>query len=284
MTRKQLELREKANYARYINKNRELCLDIIMELFSLINQIGGCFKGFYRYRKLCKEELQSLQNETIFMRWPATYDDIEDCTPIFDSQEIIHYIFQKNHCKCDPYLLKNYVDIFEKIKENSQFKEKIEDIRSMGLIACFTERIDNDEMWVQYAKNETGMCLAYNSLSLIDFVKKQKNMDFMPVRYVENRDKCKDIMLNHYDLLENRNNTNDKYTLTCMTKDKSRFSFEEEWRLIFAKEKDKYSNKIGECIPFINPEFIIYGKNIDKKSDNYFKLKEITKNKNIKLI
>ena len=69
MTREQLDLRIKANIEKYIHKDIEACVDAIMELYQCIPDVGGVFKPLYRYRSLNSNELNSLENETIFMRW-----------------------------------------------------------------------------------------------------------------------------------------------------------------------------------------------------------------------
>lgn len=96
MTRKQLDFREKANIEKYVHNDTEASIDAIMELCERIpNSVEGV-KLLYRYRSLNSEELDSLENETIFMRWPSSYDDKNDCTPVFDFEEINKYIIEKN--------------------------------------------------------------------------------------------------------------------------------------------------------------------------------------------
>ena len=97
MTRKQFELRIKANVEKYIHKDIDACEDAIMELYRRIPDVGGVFKTLYRYRSLNENELNSLENETIFMRWPSSYPDKTDCTPVFDFEEISEYIIKKNY-------------------------------------------------------------------------------------------------------------------------------------------------------------------------------------------
>lgn len=244
MTRKQLELRIKANAEKYIHKDTEKCVDAIMELYNRIPDVGGVFKPLYRYRSLNANELNSLENETIFMRWPSSYDDKNDCTPVFDFEEISKYIIKNNH----PILNEEKVDKefinIDDIIENPRFAEKINEMRNMWMIACFTERYNNSKMWEQYANNFSGICLVYSFLDVLEKIKHSEGMSIMPVMYVDNRDKYKDICLNHNDLLEFNDETESKYQLTCTTKEKLSYSFEEEWRLIYEREKvDKDGKK-----------------------------------------
>ena len=105
------------------------------------------------------------------------------------------------------------------------------------------------------------------------------------VRYVENRDKCTDISLNHKDLLESGDETEAKYRLTCTTKEKLTYSFEEEWRLIYEREKESTEGeKIGDCISFVNPKLIICGKSVDKESAQYQELISIAEKKGIRVL
>lgn len=51
-------------------------------------------------------------------------------------------------------------------------------------------------MWAQYANNFSGICLVYNFMMFWEAVKQSEGMSIMPVRYIDNRDQCKDIRLN----------------------------------------------------------------------------------------
>ena len=155
----------------------------------------------------------------------------------------------------------------------------------MWMIACFTERYNNSKMWAQYANNFSGFCLVYSFFDVLKTVNHIEGMSIMPVRYVDNRDKYKDICLNHIDLLEFNDETESKYQLTCTTKEKQSYSFEEEWRLIYEREKvDTDGEKIGDCIPFINPAVVICGNSVDKNSLEYQRLIRIAEGKGIKVI
>ena len=140
-------------------------------------------------------------------------------------------------------------------------------------------------MWAQYANNFSGICLVYSFFDVLETIKHTKGMSIMPVRYVDNRDKYKDICLNHKDLLEFNDETEPKYQLTCTTKEKLSYSFEEEWRLIYEREKvNTDGEKKGDCIPFINPAVIICGNSVDKNSLEYQRLIRIAKGKGIRVI
>lgn len=284
MTNKELEIRNKANFEGYVNNNRTACIDAVMELYNRIPDVGGVFKSLFRYRSLNSDELNSLENETIFMRWPSSYKDDGDCTPVFDFEEISKYIIKEKY----PLLnaektVKERININD-IKENPKFMEKIKDLRDMWMIACFTERHDNERMWREYANNETGICLVYSFYEVLNMVKATDGMSIMPVRYVNNREKCGDIALNHKDLLDIDDNSDAKYRLTCTTKGMS-YKFEEEWRLIYEREKeDADGDAKGDCIPFVNPKLIICGKSIDKESVEYQKLLDIVEKKGIKMV
>lgn len=74
-------------------------------------------------------------------------------------------------------------------------------------------------------------------------------------------------------------------SMTCTTKEKLSYSFEEEWRLIYEREKvDKDGKKIGDCISFINPTVIICGNSVDKNSLDYQRLIRIAEEKEIRVI
>lgn len=285
MTREKIRLRIEANSEMYVHNNKEACIDAIMKLYARIPDIGGVFKPLFRYRPLDEYELASLRNETIFMRWPSSYPDTSDCAPVLDCQEISKYIIKKNHPLLDAEkTLKTFVDI-KTIKENPKVQEKLKDMRNMWMISCFTERHDNSRMWREYANNCKGICLVYSFYDVLNKIKDTADMSIMPVRYVENRDKCTDISLNHKDLLESGDETEAKYRLTCTTKEKLTYSFEEEWRLIYEREKENVDGeKKGDCISFVNPKLIICGKLVDKESAQYQELISIAEKKGIRVL
>lgn len=285
MTRKQFELRIKANVEKYIHKDIDACEDAIMELYRRFPDVGGVFKTLYRYRSLNENELNSLENETIFMRWPSSYPDKTDCTPVFDFEEISEYIIKKNYPILNAEKVVKELIKVNDIIENPRFAEKIKEMRNMWMISCFTQRYNNNKMWAQYANNFSGICLVYNFYDVLEAVKQSEGMSIMPVRYIDNRDQCKDIRLNHKDLLEVNDTSESKYQLTCTTKEKLIYSFEEEWRLIYEREKEDTDDAHkGDCIPFINPTVIICGNSIDKNSLEYQRLIRIAEEKGIRVI
>lgn len=173
----------------------------------------------------------------------------------------------------------------KEIIKNSEYIEKIDEMRNVWMIACFTEQCSNAKMWSQYAEGNKGICLVYDVLDVLNKIASYEGMSIMPVRYVEERNKYKDIYLNHEDLLEFNDETGSKFQLTCTTKEKSNYSFEEEWRLIYEKAKsEQEGEQIGENIPFVNPRKIICGDLVDKKSIEYQRLLDIAKEKGIQII
>lgn len=283
MTRNRLILREKANIEKYQNRNSEASIDAIMQLYNRIPDIGSVYKSLFRYRSLNKYELEGLKRGTIFMRWPSSYDDDGDCTPVFNYEEITKYIIQKKYPGFDAEkLIDRFVD-YQDLKNNPRVLKKIEDMRNMWMISCFTERYNNKRMWLEYADGNRGICLVYSFKDILEFIAKTDGMSIMPVRYVEDRNTNQEIMMNHRDLLEDSDEADAKYHLTCTTKDRLKYSFEEEWRLIFEKEIED-EKLIGDSIPFIDPLVIICGDMMDKSSEEYHELINIATRKGIKMI
>lgn len=262
-----------------------MCVDAIMALYSRIPDIGGIYKSLFRYRALNSYELDSLENETIFMRWPSSYKDTSDCTPEFKLDEISEYIIRKKYPILNAEkVVKELISVSD-IMENPKFSEKINDMRNMSMIACFTERYNNQKMWEQYANHSSGICLVYSFFDILEVIEHCEDMSIMPVRYVDNRKNCEDINLNHKDLIEPDDKSESKYQLMCTTKEKSIYGFEEEWRLIYEREKQVTDGeKIGDSIPFINPTLIIGGNLVDKKSLEYQRLISIAEEKEIRVI
>lgn len=293
MTRKQRELRERANLELYMQNNLDACLDAIMGLYDRIPNTGGDFKPLFRYRKLNGDELESLDHETIFMRWPSSYEDKSDCKPVVDYKEIATYIGDHKYHISDDEKLTSGMDI-KSIENNPEVLKRLDKIRNMWMISCFTEKKDNKCMWSEYADYHSGICLEYDFKKVLDKVKEAGGeMRIMPVRYIEDRDCCSDMALNHKDLLNMNDDaaTEAKYKLACMTKEKLLYSFEEEWRLIYDREKkiedeqeQEQKQKTGDSIPFINPKRIICGKAVDQNSAEYKKLIEIAEDKGIEMV
>ena len=285
MTREQIRLRLEANSEMYVHNNKHACTDAIMKLYARIPDIGDVFKPLFRYRSLNEHELASLKDETIYMRWPSSYTDTSDCAPVLNYEEIGKYIIKKNHPLLDAEKTLNALVDIKTIKENPIVQEKLKNMQNMWMISCFTERHDNSRMWIEYANNCKGICLIYSFYDVLNKIKDTVGMSIMPVRYVENRDKCTDISLNHKDLLESGDETEAKYRLTCTTKEKLTYSFEEEWRLIYEREKENVDGeKEGDCISFVNPKQIICGKLVDKELAQYQELISIAEKKGIRVL
>ena len=131
MTRKQRELREKAVCAKYIDEDPVACVEALMEL---LKRMEHAF--FYRYRPLKSYEVDSIENETIFLRWPSTYEDEGDCTPVVDLEEITDFIIRKNFPGFDADALKHRFVKYEEIRANPKMMKKTNEMRDMWFAAC----------------------------------------------------------------------------------------------------------------------------------------------------
>ena len=280
MTREISELREKAVCSQFIDNDLNASIQAQMQLVKSMK-----YMWFFRYRTLTYYEIDSLKDETLYLRWPSTYEDIGDCTPVLDLSELTDYIIEKKFSGYDIDELKKRYVSFQEIIDDSRMIRKANEIRDMWLVSCFTEKYDNDDMWDEYADERRGICLAYEAGKLLKEIQKYNILDakFMPVRYVDNRQECKDMMMNHHDLLEDSGDCENKLLLACMTKDYHDYSKEEEWRLLmFGERKGNQDN--GVSAPFINPDVIICGSNIDTNCEEYKKMIELAEQKNIKVI
>lgn len=172
MTRNKLRLRNEANVAKYINHDDQACTDAVMELYNRMPDIGGAFKYLYRYRKLDKYEIEALENESIFMRWPSSFSDEEDCKPVFDLKEIGRFIVNTKYPRLQADNLYEHFSIKDAIESEARFKDKIIQMRNMWMISCFTEHYDNIHMWNEYADKEKGICLAYGFMDVLKTILK----------------------------------------------------------------------------------------------------------------
>lgn len=278
MTRTEIMLRDKANLERYVNQNYRLATDLIMELYKRIPNKIGIENCLFRYRKLDCNELDNLEKGTIYMRWPSSYDDDGDCAPVFDYRDICGYIFSQRGYNIE--VDEKHIDA---IRKDSVFKGKVQQMRDLQMIACFTEQYDNMKMWCQYADFKKGHCLVYRFSDILDEVKRNHHMSIMPVRYVDNRDSDPTIILNHKDLLDRSSEYDPKFPLTCTTKERKDYSFEEEWRLILEKERTSGDVAEGKTMAFVDPKAIILGPLVNRESQGYKELLEIANNRVIKV-
>lgn len=119
--------------------------------------------------------------------------------------------------------------------DGKQFKE----YRDNFVISCFTDKMNDDRFWTEYARNGEGFCLKYDFNKLYN--DSQYPMYPMPVMYEDNE---VDLGLN----------SNAVFFIKY-----EKYSWESEWRVVTKGDKKKR----GVLINSILPEELICGPNID---------------------
>lgn len=277
MTKNDKELRNNAVYSAYSENNKKKALGYVRKIIKKRN-----LNKFYRYRPAKEYEIESLEKEEIYLCKPCVYEDNNDCKICFDDRS-----FAKNYAETLNFnnasvTKEQYVELTTNfITNNPKTKVLKEKIRSNCLIACFTEDSNNKYMWENYAESYTGICVEYDFKSICNAVGKN-GWDYMPVRYVENRDKQGDIIFTVNDY--NFDEALLKYKLSCMTKNNIPYNMEQEWRLLsecpIGHEKDN-----GLKVEFIKPSRIIMGKGIRENQGFYKKVCEYKeKNTDVEVI
>ncbi len=280
MTRKELNLRETAVVYAYLKNNISTALDCIMELRD-----RNTDKKLYRFRPPKMYEIDAIQKEKIYLCRPSQYTDSDDCKIEYDIPDLYEYYLRnikypkhKNDlCFIDDHAMKQLI---KKIEANSDFQQVSERMRNECLVACISGTF-NTYMWEHYAQNNEGICLEYDMDNIITNTKFP--LRFLPIRYVESRQKTDDIKFNSLDF----NNTDaayknaaKKYMASCLTKNKIPYAQEHEWRLIY-DHCSLDNGKEGLLFDFILPSKIILGKNIFNNPNFANSIIECAKNKGI---
>lgn len=144
-----------------------------------------------------------------------------------------------------------------------RYKEIKDIVRNMCLIACITDKM-SDYMWEKYTCDYEGVCLEYDFEEVLYAIKKLK-IRFMPIRYVDDRAKTKDIQFGpeEYAKSSPEELMERKYILSCLTKNRIPFSKESEWR-IMSESTNLPINENGKLFEFIKPHKVYLGKNIGR--------------------
>lgn len=280
MTQENLLIRRTAVENAFRDSNIDAAINAVMEMAQ---ENPFLFK-YYRPRT---HSIEALLNSEIFMCRPSTYEDIGDNEYIPDTKSIIRlYLEEVRKEQLPPSLLTDsfYQAMIEKMNTYPMFSDYKKRIKDDFLTACITENFD-EKMWTEYAQNGEGFCALYDTKQII--VESQKlGYFFYPVRYVENRKECQDIVFtaNEYaDSDQSYDSYKRKAYLSCLTKDILPYSSEGEWRMIHINPGLSEGEK-GKKYPFIKPFMIIAGENIGKNPEIENSLVDVSKQLDIKLI
>lgn len=280
MTQEKLLLRRTAVENGFRDNNIDAAIKAVM---VMAQETPFLFK-FYRPRP---HSIEALLNSEIFMCRPSSYEDIGDNEYIPDIKSIIKLYVEEVRKEQIPSTLLNdsfYQTMIDKMNANPKFSDYKQRIKDDFLTACITENFD-EKMWTEYAQNGEGFCALYDTNQII--VESQKlGYFFYPVRYVESRKDCQDIVFsaNEYgDGDQAYDSYKRKAYLSCLTKDILPYSSEGEWRMINLNPGLPEGKK-GKNYPFIKPFIIIAGENIGTNPEIEESLIDASKQLGIELI
>ena len=159
----------------------------------------------YRYRSISTRTLNAIAENEIYFSTPSKYDDPFDTYINVNKLAISEQIKKLNPNSTKTFyefLENNFSYIPEGIKQKileskilSQLKDTTYKLRENIWTACFTEKFDNETMWLKYAKNHEGLVLEYDVKDLKNktlFLKTDKTeercivnpkLNFYPIYY-----------------------------------------------------------------------------------------------------
>ena len=264
MTRNELQLREKAVVMAYKVGNRNAAASYIMELYRRNKE-----KKFYRFRPPQMHEIDAIREKQIYLCRPICYEDSGDCEWLDDLDALIMYTLNVKDRKKYKLMQAKLTDekkqeCIRRIQEDKRYIEIKNKSRNMCLVGCITDK-NTQYMWKEYAVDSEGICLEYDFETILETVSDNKVLHLCPIRYVEDRKQTKDILFGPTDYEEETPDKvmQNKYRLSCMTKDKVPYSKESEWRLLCLETNIPITQK-GKSFDFIRPSKIYLGKNIDR--------------------
>ena len=280
MTKKELEAREKAVLAAYRDNNVGKAVNYIID--DLIEKYK--IKKLYRFRPPEEYEIDAIEHLYLYMCRPMKYEDKGDCKWIDNLEDLVKFYINndrslwKNIQKHGRYNI--YRIAAENIRNNPKYRAVQDIARNMCVIACATDKI-SDYMWENYASKKTGVALEYDLQNILKQLCLMPDIKLFPVRYVDERANTEDIWFGPEDYnSEGNDKILQKYILSCLTKNRFPYSQESEWRFIsLTPETSMHYENLKH--PFIRPNKIILGENIEKNKQFEYKIIECAETYNI---
>lgn len=227
---------------------------------ELMNKNINSPKSLYRYRKGTYEngecrDINSLNNDEIWLSLATTLDDPFDCKVLLKPSEVNPVIFKRfSNITNTP--IENINPELVKILGEDCIKNI--NIQSRTYVACFSDTYKSGVMWNYYANEHRGFCIEYDFEELFNYIPMQaqnENRAFLPIIYTKNKN-INGLMAAQEILLKN-----------------NEWSFQGEWRIIVNK-KNETRNHFPIVLNELKPKSIILGY---KASENKKMLEDIEK-------
>lgn len=228
------------------------------KLFVLVDKLLP--KHIYRYRPMTPENTESLENDSIYLSSPESFNDPTDCMLYVDPEEIME-VFSSEITKPSSSSEADGPDILPPnpihVLNAMNFGiDTIQRAREGFKIACFSEVIDSPLMWSHYADKHKGYALRYNIRKFArdnckgcDCLCQRKGFSFYPVLYSSKRPdttryaKACAQLFYYGEYFEDH----PRPLLPFLLKGKE-WAYEKEWRFICRNKEKKYFHMKPEAI------------------------------------
>ena len=129
----------------------------------------------FRYRKMSVETLSALAENRMFFSSPQYFDDPFDTYTCIKRDIDLNSIFPSWSNELIEENKKLFNEYFVSSQEKTSFYKDIQ-------LACFTEKHDNEVLWLKYTDNHNGIALEYGIHNKTPFTKM-----FYPVFYADEK-------------------------------------------------------------------------------------------------
>ena len=192
--------------------------------------------SLYKYRAINCNALKNLENDTIWLADPSTFNDPYDCLHTFQTEKLIN--FEKiNSLKAQVFKdlsdsqRRKYEDAInqvmgDELAEINEYQARV--IANSFKLCSFSERLDSTLMWAHYADYHKGFCIEYDFAALpSDDIRKRL---LYPVIYRNNLLNATEF---YAQALKGQGFNNLFLSLAALVKAED-WKYEHEWRLVFA--------------------------------------------------
>lgn len=248
---------------KYLNSHSENSEDRLNMVLSTCNESPF----LYRYRPMKEYDFKALE-ENYFWQQTLDFQNDEDEGLLDLTYDLIKHSSSKILKKiCNI----SFIEARRKIQNiNMVMRDKLKELRKPYGIVCFSELVDSDKMWKEYANNYQGICIEYSKKKLI-----KNQFHLVPVLYKRIK-----YINDYYKIDENHDgeiviNLIDEQAEKVFLTKTMKWEYEREWRhLDFIKN--------GNCITAVIPKKIYIGYNC--LPDNRTRIIDYCKKSNIEFV
>lgn len=232
-------------------------------------------KRLYKYRSFDEDgrSLKNLEEDTVWIADPLIFNDPYDCHHFIDYESLLDVFAKDLPDDLKKLLTPTVLDSLKKRSTSviSEFQKAGDKIKDGIRLCSFSERVDSTLMWAHYSYNHQGFCIEYDVTRPEAHELTSRFM--FPVIYSDDVFDATELIK----FVENGNFNNLYLNLAALHK-ASDWSYEREWRLVFANSTMETPRPWG--MP--KPTTVFCGSHISKA--NEAKIKEVCLQKKIPLL